>query len=86
MCLLVQRQFDVTKEDLRSLNPSAAANLLWGLAKTGAAFADGFDRECLEAVAADMGPKLLSFSPRVRADDFVLFFCLYRHINYCYFF
>ena len=60
-----QRQFDVTKEDLRSLNPSASANLLWGLVKTGAAFADDFDGECLEAVAADMGPKLLSFSPRV---------------------
>lgn len=63
---LSQRQFDVTKEDLRSLSPSATANLLWGLAKTEAAFADSFDRECLEAVAADMGPKLLSFSPRVR--------------------
>lgn len=47
------------------MNPSATANLLWGLAKTGAAFADGFDREALEAVADDMGPKLLSFSPRV---------------------
>ena len=63
---MFQRQFDVTKEDLRSLNPSASANLLWGLVKTGAAFADGFDRECLGVVAADLGPKLLSFSPRVR--------------------
>lgn len=61
-----QRQFDVTKDDLTSLSPSASANLLWGLVKTEAAFADGFDRECLEAVAADMGPKLLSFSPRVK--------------------
>lgn len=61
-----QRQFDVTKEDLQSLSPSASANLMWGLAKTEAAFADSFDRECLEVVAADMGPKLLSFSPRVR--------------------
>lgn len=60
-----QRQFDVTTEDLESLSPSATANLLWGLAKTEAAFADSFDRECLETLAADMGPKLLSFSPRV---------------------
>lgn len=60
-----QRQFHVRKEDLRSLSPSAAANLFWGLVKTEAAFAEDFDRECLEAVAADMGPKLLSFSPRV---------------------
>ncbi|CAM9946239.1 unnamed protein product, partial [Ectocarpus sp. 4 AP-2014] len=60
----LKRQFDVTKDDLTSLSPSASANLLWGLVKTEAAFADGFDRECLEAVAADVGPKLLSFSPR----------------------
>lgn len=66
---VLQRQFDVTKEDLRSLNPSASAKLLWGLAKTEAAFAEGFDRECLEAVAADMGPKLLSFSPRVSSSS-----------------
>lgn len=66
---VLQRQFDVTKEDLRPLSPSASAKLLWGLAKTGAAFADGFDRECLEAVAADMGPKLLSFSPKVRTRE-----------------
>lgn len=64
-----QRQFYVTKEDLQSLSPSASANLLWGLAKTEAAFADSFDRECLEAVATDMGPKLLSFSPRVSERD-----------------
>eukprot|EP00752_Nemacystus_decipiens_P015925 g14232.t1 len=60
----LKRQFYVTEEDLQSLSPSATANLLWGLAKTEAAFADSFDRECLEVVAADMGHKLLSFSPR----------------------
>lgn len=60
-----QREFYVTKEKLRPLNPSASAKLLWGLAKTEVAFADDFDRECLEAVAADMSSKILSFSPRV---------------------
>ncbi|CAM9550386.1 unnamed protein product [Sphacelaria rigidula] len=61
----LKRQLHVSTEDLRSLNPSAVVNLLWGLVKTEAVFADGFEREVLEGVAADMGPKLLSFSPRV---------------------
>lgn len=68
----------MTKEDLESLSPSASAKLLWGLAKTEAAFAESFDKECLEAVAADMGPKLLSFSPRVRVSVFVCMRVLQR--------
>lgn len=34
-------------------------------------FADGFERECLEDIAADMRPKLLSFSPRVSEPSYV---------------
>lgn len=67
-------------EGIRSLNPSEVSKLFWGLVKTEAVFADGFERECLESIAADMGPKLLSFSPRVsepshvNTDFYLIFF------------